>query len=248
MKNFEYREKERGSAYIEAAIVLPVLFFLIFGIINFSMVMWADGDITNALADAARSAEVLDLTSHAKRRVVANVLMKSLRRYKTPISSLYCNSRNESCPGGGFAKIRMEWIHDNGAGLYQAIQNSHTVRDVFYNSNAADENQSPQFNNAGHATPDSALGNGFLGNSFGLIGISVMFRPECRVCKYLLGRDLQYRRTVFVPYQGTTNPFAYGTSNGCNVPIRTCLVNTNDGTLIPDGGVVCGTCTGDANY
>ena len=251
MKNNSYRRKEEGSAYIEAAIVFPILFALIFGIIDFSRVIWADANITNALADAARSAEVLNLTGHDKRAVIANVLIKSLKRYRTPVSSLYCNLNDNSanCARDGFAKIRMEWI-DGGNGLNQAIQGSHTVQDAFYSDGA----EGPTFDNNQFGTLSWTFGaqnipareNRF--QNVNLIGISVMFRPECKICKFLLGGEVQFRRSIFVPYSGSENPFFSEVRNGCTQPVRTCLVNVNDGTLQADNGVIFGTCVDDDQY
>ena len=169
MKDLRNTKQERGSAFIEAAIALPILFTIIFGIIDFSRLMWADANITNALADAARSAEVLDLRTHENREEVARALIQSLKRYKTSVGSLYCKpSDGNACPQGSAAnpaKIRMEWIEDNGDGLYDAIQNSLTVNQFFYQEDA--EKQSPVFDNTGRTRffyLDSAVQpRGFIG-------------------------------------------------------------------------------------
>ena len=75
-----------------------------------------------------------------------------------------------------------------------------------------------------------------------------MFRPNCLICKYLLGKEVQFRRSIFVPYSRDENPFADATGR-CNAPVRTCFVNPEDGTLVADvGNHACGTCPPDSNF
>lgn len=52
------RLRERGSAIVEAAIVTPVFFMLIFGVLEFGFLFRADLTTTNASRDAARAASV----------------------------------------------------------------------------------------------------------------------------------------------------------------------------------------------
>ena len=47
-----WRDGERGQSLVEFALVLPVLFFLIFGVIDVSRAVWQE----NTLAYAAREA------------------------------------------------------------------------------------------------------------------------------------------------------------------------------------------------
>lgn len=61
-----------GAAAVEFAIVAPIFFFLVFGIIEFGRVMLVKNVITNASRDAARVA-VIDGTSSEEVEEVARV-------------------------------------------------------------------------------------------------------------------------------------------------------------------------------
>lgn len=52
------RSKERGSAIVEAAIVTPVFFLLIFAVLEFGFLLRTDLTTTNASRDGARAASV----------------------------------------------------------------------------------------------------------------------------------------------------------------------------------------------
>ncbi len=49
-----FKQKERGAALVEFALVLPLLLLIIFGIIEFSILFYDKAVITNASREAAR--------------------------------------------------------------------------------------------------------------------------------------------------------------------------------------------------
>lgn len=50
------RRSERGSTAVEFALVLPVFLLLVFGVVEFGRVMWADNTLRHAVQEGARCA------------------------------------------------------------------------------------------------------------------------------------------------------------------------------------------------
>lgn len=66
---------ERGVAAVEFAIVLPILLILVFGIVEFSSIIYNKALITNASREGARAGMVADLND-AERVSAARVAVK----------------------------------------------------------------------------------------------------------------------------------------------------------------------------
>jgi Flp pilus assembly protein TadG len=79
-KSLRQARGERGSGLIEFALVLPVLFLVLFGIFAFSMAMASDLSATYSLRMAARYASVHSLTSvnPASTAYLSNLVNSSL--------------------------------------------------------------------------------------------------------------------------------------------------------------------------
>jgi Flp pilus assembly protein TadG len=56
--NRTYRQSERGSVAVEFALLIPVLLLVLFGIINFGVLMYNQAVITNAAREGARWAAI----------------------------------------------------------------------------------------------------------------------------------------------------------------------------------------------
>jgi Flp pilus assembly protein TadG len=66
-----FLQKTRGAAVIEFALVVPILFLLVWGIISFSRAYQRLNALTSALREGARMASTLDaLTSDASKRTL----------------------------------------------------------------------------------------------------------------------------------------------------------------------------------
>ena len=57
MKNFLFRS-DRGSVAVEFALLVPILFLILFGIINFGVLMYNQAVITNGAREGARWAAI----------------------------------------------------------------------------------------------------------------------------------------------------------------------------------------------
>ncbi len=84
--NRQHRQKQRGVAAVEFALVLPVLLLILFGIIEFGLVMFDQAVITNASREGARAGIVLK-TPKATTTDIQNVVLN------------YCQSRLISIGG-----------------------------------------------------------------------------------------------------------------------------------------------------
>ncbi len=56
--NHQPRTSEQGSAVVEFALILPILLLIVFGIINFGVLMYNQSVITNAAREGARWAAI----------------------------------------------------------------------------------------------------------------------------------------------------------------------------------------------
>jgi Flp pilus assembly protein TadG len=56
--NHQYAQAEQGSAVVEFALVLPILLLIVFGIINFGVLLYNQSVITNAAREGARWAAI----------------------------------------------------------------------------------------------------------------------------------------------------------------------------------------------
>ncbi len=63
---------DTGAAAVEFAIVLPLLIFLVFGLIDFALILNANLSITNAAHEGARASLLRDSASDVQARVRSN--------------------------------------------------------------------------------------------------------------------------------------------------------------------------------
>ena len=66
------RPRERGAAAVEFALVLPLLFLVIAGIVDFGRALYTEVILTNAAREGVRAAVMAD-TSQTQSQVLANV-------------------------------------------------------------------------------------------------------------------------------------------------------------------------------
>jgi len=59
----KYRFSQRGGSMVEFALILPLLIIILFGIIEFGIIMYDKAIVTNASREGARAGVVLRLTS-----------------------------------------------------------------------------------------------------------------------------------------------------------------------------------------
>lgn len=64
MRSFRFRRGEKGAAIVEFALVAPILFVIVFGIIEFGMAFWRKQQMTTAVRDAARYGMVKSSPKH----------------------------------------------------------------------------------------------------------------------------------------------------------------------------------------
>lgn len=61
-----FKQKERGAAVVEFALVLPLLLLIVFGIIEFSILFYDKAVITNASREVAREFAIYKDSSHTQ--------------------------------------------------------------------------------------------------------------------------------------------------------------------------------------
>lgn len=71
------RWNERGAAAVEFALVLPLLFAVLFGIIQFGALFFLHNNMVNAAREAARKLAVGDITTVAQAQATANAYLAS---------------------------------------------------------------------------------------------------------------------------------------------------------------------------
>lgn len=73
------RSRQRGAAALEFALVAPVIILMVFGMIDFAMVMNAQAVVANAARDAARAASLNanELSAHRAAWVTASNLNRA---------------------------------------------------------------------------------------------------------------------------------------------------------------------------
>jgi hypothetical protein len=76
-----YRDSDRGAAAVEAAIILPVLLLLIFGLIDFGRMLNAQITVTSSAREGAR-AESLHGDAEARAKAAADALPVVVTREK----------------------------------------------------------------------------------------------------------------------------------------------------------------------
>lgn len=57
-RNDKKRKRQRGSVIVEAALVLPILLFILMGIVEFGRILMIQQTLTNAAREAARTAAI----------------------------------------------------------------------------------------------------------------------------------------------------------------------------------------------
>jgi Flp pilus assembly protein TadG len=79
----------RGSELVEFALVMPLLVFIVFGVVDFGLVMFDKAVITNAAREAARAGIVFAparLTEAEIRTVAQSYCLTNLVTFGTPVS------------------------------------------------------------------------------------------------------------------------------------------------------------------
>jgi len=71
------RTRLRGTALVEAAIVLPLLMALIFGALQFSLLFWRMQQINNAAVIAARTLALADANTTWADQCISNLMAKA---------------------------------------------------------------------------------------------------------------------------------------------------------------------------
>lgn len=86
--------KKHGVAAIEFALVAPLLFFLLFGILEFGIAILSDSTLDNALRNTARLGMVDPITSPTAIRASMQNYMQGL--YKNDMNIVMCSAPNIS--------------------------------------------------------------------------------------------------------------------------------------------------------
>ena len=86
MKGSSSTTQQRGATMVEAAIVFPVLLFLVFGAIQWGMIVSAYINLRSASATAARAAVLHDLgsTSNEVQQKVADIAASAIQPQLNP--------------------------------------------------------------------------------------------------------------------------------------------------------------------
>ncbi|GAA1992065.1 hypothetical protein GCM10009817_37770 [Terrabacter lapilli] len=103
---------ERGAAAVELAIVLPVLFLVIAGIVDFGRAFFAQIELANAAREGARAAVVLPLgsTPAPSTEVAARVSAALPGISDATVTSTYCPSGNASVKATVAVSRPFQWI------------------------------------------------------------------------------------------------------------------------------------------
>jgi Flp pilus assembly protein TadG len=107
-------KNQKGASAVEFALVLPLLLVLLFGIVEFSLLLYNKAVITNASREAARETIVLRnpvLLDSERDTLVQN----TITIYITNRLISFGQSNIPSTPGGG-------WIRVNGPPIYDFNQ------------------------------------------------------------------------------------------------------------------------------
>jgi Flp pilus assembly protein TadG len=88
-------KKQRGASVVEFAIVLPVMLLVIFGVVEFSLVMYDKAVVTNASREAARYGVVLSSPKYT----AAQIQQIAANYCSTYLISL--GSGSKTCPASG---------------------------------------------------------------------------------------------------------------------------------------------------
>lgn len=119
---------QKGQVLIEAAIILPILLVLIFGIIDYSLAMFTQNILTNVAGTGARAAAVFsslkpDTTDVLLNDINTNIgtAIKSDLIYRIPFS-FYKNK------AAGSVHYKLEIFENSGLPITGTAQSGNTVR------------------------------------------------------------------------------------------------------------------------
>ena len=120
--------QERGASMVEFAIVAPLLFLLIFGIIEFGLIMYDQAVITNASREGARFAAMYytDTNGNPLRRTPAQV-QTYVQTYVTNYLISFANSPSVTVS----ANIDQS---DSGVGYVQSVTVSYPYQFLVFQS------------------------------------------------------------------------------------------------------------------
>lgn len=91
MKLLRRRDDERGQAMVEFALAVPIFLMLIFGLIDFSRVVYADNAVSQAAQDASRWGSVQSRSSsEAGRAAVVEHALSAMVAVPEPTITVEC--------------------------------------------------------------------------------------------------------------------------------------------------------------
>ena len=109
--------RQRGAAAVEFALIAPILFVLVFGIIDFGLYINANAVVTNATREGARAAslgastsEIDSVTRSALGELPASASAVVVLSCKTPAGSV-CSSYASGADAGGTAIVEVQYQH-----------------------------------------------------------------------------------------------------------------------------------------
>lgn len=109
--------RQRGAAAVEFALIAPILFVLVFGIIDFGLYINANAVVTNATREGARAAslgantsEIDSVTRSALSELPASASAVVVLSCKTPAGSV-CSSYASGADAGGTAIVEVQYQH-----------------------------------------------------------------------------------------------------------------------------------------
>lgn len=113
------RKLQRGAAALEFAIVLPILIFVLLGIVDFGMVMGAQTQVSNAAREGARTA-ALGSTTFKAEQAVKNAIsgMPGATNSGTSVavvcktsSGVACSLDDSTVDTGGTVTVTLTYVH-----------------------------------------------------------------------------------------------------------------------------------------
>jgi Flp pilus assembly protein TadG len=109
------KDAERGAAAVEFALVVPILLLLVFGIVDFGMMLNRDTMVNNASRDGVRAAS-LGATSTEVKSIVATNLGVPLNEVSTTVTCTKpdgsaCTTYDAQSVSGGIAVVTVTFEH-----------------------------------------------------------------------------------------------------------------------------------------
>ena len=117
--NWSPRKSQRGAAALEFALVAPVQFLLLFGIVDFGMVMSSQAMVANAAREGARTAALGGTTFQAQAATKSAIAgMSGANNSGTLVdvecktaSGTWCSLDDATQDTGGTVTVKLTYVH-----------------------------------------------------------------------------------------------------------------------------------------